>query len=257
MTDAFVERSRSVARTDAIFDLDPRHTAAAPVAAAHQEPGRSGSALFLAGARVADPRRRQRADRVVAALPPQQAEPQGQPASARRSRCTRTPRSIRTPTTTCSRWACCSTMPPPRTARWRCSPAVIAGRSTRTSTPRGASSAACATRTSRAGSPPGRCCWTCPPAASTSTTTGSFTGRRPTPRPASAACSSTPTPPPTRSTSPPTPTGSPLYGRLVRGTWPAVARRTAGDMPMPPDFSQGYNSIYEVQAEAAAAAAKM
>jgi ectoine hydroxylase-related dioxygenase (phytanoyl-CoA dioxygenase family) len=46
-------------------------------------------------------------------------------------------------------------------------------------------------------------------------------------------------------------TGSPLYGRLVRGTWPAVARRTAGDMPMPPDFSQGYNSIYEVQAESA------
>jgi ectoine hydroxylase-related dioxygenase (phytanoyl-CoA dioxygenase family) len=47
-------------------------------------------------------------------------------------------------------------------------------------------------------------------------------------------------------------TGSPMYGRLVRGTWPAVARRTAGDMPMPPDFSQGYNSIYEVQAESAA-----
>jgi ectoine hydroxylase-related dioxygenase (phytanoyl-CoA dioxygenase family) len=47
-------------------------------------------------------------------------------------------------------------------------------------------------------------------------------------------------------------TKSPLYGRLVRGTWPTVARRTPGDMPMPPDFSQGYNSIYEVQAEAAA-----
>jgi ectoine hydroxylase-related dioxygenase (phytanoyl-CoA dioxygenase family) len=47
-------------------------------------------------------------------------------------------------------------------------------------------------------------------------------------------------------------TGSPMYGRLIRGTWPAVARRTAGDMPMPPDFSQGYNSIYEVQREAAA-----
>jgi len=48
-----------------------------------------------------------------------------------------------------------------------------------------------------------------------------------------------------------------MYGKLLRGTWPAVARRTAGDMPMPPDFSKGYNSIYEVQAEAAAAAAKM
>ena len=51
--------------------------------------------------------------------------------------------------------------------------------------------------------------------------------------------------------------GSPMYGKLLRGTWPAVARRTAGDMPMPPDFSKGYNSIYEVQAEAAAAAAKI
>jgi ectoine hydroxylase-related dioxygenase (phytanoyl-CoA dioxygenase family) len=47
-------------------------------------------------------------------------------------------------------------------------------------------------------------------------------------------------------------TGSPMYGRLVRGTWPAIARRTSGDMPMPPDFSQGYNSIYEVQSESAA-----
>jgi ectoine hydroxylase-related dioxygenase (phytanoyl-CoA dioxygenase family) len=44
-------------------------------------------------------------------------------------------------------------------------------------------------------------------------------------------------------------TRSPLYGRLVRGAWPAVARRTAGDMPMPPDFSQGYTSIYELQSE--------
>ena len=49
-------------------------------------------------------------------------------------------------------------------------------------------------------------------------------------------------------------TGSPMYGRLLRGTWPAVARRNAGDMPMPPDFSKGYNSIYEVQADAAAKA---
>ena len=31
VTDAFVERSRGVARTDPVFDLDPRHTAAAPV----------------------------------------------------------------------------------------------------------------------------------------------------------------------------------------------------------------------------------
>jgi ectoine hydroxylase-related dioxygenase (phytanoyl-CoA dioxygenase family) len=52
-------------------------------------------------------------------------------------------------------------------------------------------------------------------------------------------------------------TGSPMYGRLLRGTWPAVARRNAGDMPMPPDFSKGYNSIYEVQSEAASGASKM
>src|SRR5213593_3933995 len=31
VTDAFVERSRSVAKSDALFDLDPRHTAAQPV----------------------------------------------------------------------------------------------------------------------------------------------------------------------------------------------------------------------------------
>ena len=47
------------------------------------------------------------------------------------------------------------------------------------------------------------------------------------------------------------PTGSPRYGQLVRGTYPAVARRTAGDMPMPPDFSRGYTSIYELQGDAA------
>jgi ectoine hydroxylase-related dioxygenase (phytanoyl-CoA dioxygenase family) len=43
------------------------------------------------------------------------------------------------------------------------------------------------------------------------------------------------------------PTGSPLYGRLVRGAYPTVARRGAGNLPMPPDFSQGYSSIYELQ----------
>jgi ectoine hydroxylase-related dioxygenase (phytanoyl-CoA dioxygenase family) len=47
------------------------------------------------------------------------------------------------------------------------------------------------------------------------------------------------------------PTGSPRYGQLVRGTYPSVARRTAGDMPMPPDFSRGYTSIYELQRDAA------
>jgi ectoine hydroxylase-related dioxygenase (phytanoyl-CoA dioxygenase family) len=44
-------------------------------------------------------------------------------------------------------------------------------------------------------------------------------------------------------------TGSALVGTLLRGTPPAVARRTAGDMPLPPDFRQGYTSIYELQTE--------
>jgi ectoine hydroxylase-related dioxygenase (phytanoyl-CoA dioxygenase family) len=44
-------------------------------------------------------------------------------------------------------------------------------------------------------------------------------------------------------------TGSPLVGTLLRGTAPTVARRTAGDMPLPPDFRQGYTSIYELQTE--------
>jgi ectoine hydroxylase-related dioxygenase (phytanoyl-CoA dioxygenase family) len=44
-------------------------------------------------------------------------------------------------------------------------------------------------------------------------------------------------------------TGSPLFRALVRGSEPAVARRTAGDMPLPPDFRQGYTSIYELQTE--------
>jgi ectoine hydroxylase-related dioxygenase (phytanoyl-CoA dioxygenase family) len=46
-------------------------------------------------------------------------------------------------------------------------------------------------------------------------------------------------------------TGSPLYGRLVRGSPPTVARRTAGEMPLPPDFRAGYTSIYELQRQAA------
>jgi ectoine hydroxylase-related dioxygenase (phytanoyl-CoA dioxygenase family) len=46
-------------------------------------------------------------------------------------------------------------------------------------------------------------------------------------------------------------TGSPLCGQLVRGTAPAVVRRTGGDMPLPPDFRRGYTSIYELQGQAA------
>lgn len=45
-------------------------------------------------------------------------------------------------------------------------------------------------------------------------------------------------------------TGSPLFGTLVRGTPPRVTRRTAGDMPLPPDFRKAYTSIYELQSRA-------
>jgi len=41
---------------------------------------------------------------------------------------------------------------------------------------------------------------------------------------------------------------SAFYGRLVRGREARVARRQAGELRMPPDFSQGYTSIYELQA---------
>lgn len=47
-------------------------------------------------------------------------------------------------------------------------------------------------------------------------------------------------------------TRSPLFAALVRGTDPKRVRRTAGEMPMPPDFSRSYTSIYELQSQAAA-----
>ena len=37
---------------------------------------------------------------------------------------------------------------------------------------------------------------------------------------------------------------------LVRGTPSRVTRRTAGEMPMPPDFRKAYTSIYELQSKA-------
>jgi ectoine hydroxylase-related dioxygenase (phytanoyl-CoA dioxygenase family) len=40
---------------------------------------------------------------------------------------------------------------------------------------------------------------------------------------------------------------SSLYGRLVRGQEARVARREGGEIRMPPDFSRGYTSIYELQ----------
>jgi ectoine hydroxylase len=42
-------------------------------------------------------------------------------------------------------------------------------------------------------------------------------------------------------------TGSLLVGTIVRGRRARAIRREAGEMPMPPDFRKGYTSIYELQ----------
>jgi ectoine hydroxylase-related dioxygenase (phytanoyl-CoA dioxygenase family) len=42
-------------------------------------------------------------------------------------------------------------------------------------------------------------------------------------------------------------TGSPLVGTIVRGQAARAVRREAGVMPLPPDFRSGYTSIYELQ----------
>jgi hypothetical protein len=42
-------------------------------------------------------------------------------------------------------------------------------------------------------------------------------------------------------------TGSPLVGTIVRGQAASAVRREAGAMPLPPDFRNGYTSIYELQ----------
>jgi ectoine hydroxylase-related dioxygenase (phytanoyl-CoA dioxygenase family) len=47
-------------------------------------------------------------------------------------------------------------------------------------------------------------------------------------------------------------TRSPLFGTLIRGVAPRVVRRTAGTMPLPPDWSRGYTSIYDLQSDASA-----
>ncbi len=45
-------------------------------------------------------------------------------------------------------------------------------------------------------------------------------------------------------------THSPLYGTIVRGRPARTVRREAGTLLMPPDFSRGYTSIYELQSQA-------
>jgi ectoine hydroxylase-related dioxygenase (phytanoyl-CoA dioxygenase family) len=45
----------------------------------------------------------------------------------------------------------------------------------------------------------------------------------------------------------PNPARSPFSGRLVRGQEPRYARRDSGVMRLPPDWSRGYTSIYELQ----------
>ena len=46
------------------------------------------------------------------------------------------------------------------------------------------------------------------------------------------------------------PTKTRFFGAIVRGRAPLSVRRTAGDIRLPPDFSNGYSSIYELQTQA-------
>lgn len=46
------------------------------------------------------------------------------------------------------------------------------------------------------------------------------------------------------------PTKTRFFGTIARGRTALVARRTAGDIRLPPDFSRGYSSIYELQTQA-------
>jgi ectoine hydroxylase-related dioxygenase (phytanoyl-CoA dioxygenase family) len=46
------------------------------------------------------------------------------------------------------------------------------------------------------------------------------------------------------------PTKTRFFGAIVRGRAPLSVRRTAGDIRLPPDFSKGYSSIYELQVQA-------
>jgi len=46
------------------------------------------------------------------------------------------------------------------------------------------------------------------------------------------------------------PTKTRFFGAIVRGHAALTARRTAGDIRLPPDFSKGYSSIYELQTQA-------
>jgi ectoine hydroxylase len=46
------------------------------------------------------------------------------------------------------------------------------------------------------------------------------------------------------------PTKTRFFGAIVRGRAPLSVRRTAGNIRLPPDFSKGYSSIYELQSQA-------
>ena len=55
----------------------------------------------------------------------------------------------------------------------------------------------------------------------------------------------------------PNSTPSALYGQIVRGRPARTVRREAGVFRMPPDWGQGYTSIYELQSQAASTAGSM
>ena len=229
MTDAFVRALARVSRAPTpVFDLDPRHTAAAPVVRRIKNPGRSRSALLLAGARVADPRRGQRADRFLAALPPQQAEPQGRVSIGAPVEVHQDARILSALQRRRPRGGAAARRRHGRERRDGGAPRQSPRADPHALRRQGALRRLHARRGHRHGwIAAARCCSTCRPAASTSTTTGSIHWSAPNTSPGerrlliNSYCRRRLRQPRVR-----TPPGLRSMAASLRGTWPAVARRT-------------------------------
>ena len=196
VTDAFVERSRGVAKTDAVFDLDPRHTAAAPVLRRIKNPADHDPLYFWLGlespildvvSELIGPSLRFHYSKLnlKGSLLGAPVEVHQDAAFYPHSNDDVLAVGLLLDDATAENGAMAVL------------PGSHHGPIYTHFDAKGRFVGCMLTRMSRASIVVPQCCWTCRPAASTSTTTGSSTGRRPTPRLASAACSSTPTPPPT------------------------------------------------------------
>ena len=108
-----IEGARAVTTHDDVYDLEPTHSADAAARAAHQEAASGAPGVRRVHALAAPAGRAERAARAERrAAARLEAQPQVARDTARRWSGTRTGPSIRTPTTTCWPWACCSTTPP-------------------------------------------------------------------------------------------------------------------------------------------------